>query len=368
MHEITNLTVQLILQKVTQEEIFEHYFGIKVEIGTQVLAPSVLRKDSNPTCSFYYGRNGKLKFRDFRPNSFWGDCFDAAGHCLNLNPNIKGDFMLILEDIASQFQIYGRARNNNRTYKINTSDIVKVKHRPIIEVYERYFNRYDMNYWRPKGRNVTEDLLKYFKVYPVDKVFVTTDSKPRNLYYTYKISDPCYAYLLGTTDGTPDWRLYYPNRERPRFFTNNTRSQGLRQLIPSKFGLVTKSLKDIISLYTYGITSYAPPGEGIFLDRRSVRYAHQFADYWGTLFDYDNAGIAASRHYRDEYGYTRLFLTDKVWNRKGGYMGAKDFSEFNEMHGVKTTTDLVKSVIEPLLELESEYYRNENGIYQRRED
>lgn len=61
--EPITVTKTLILNKVREETLMEHYLGIPVKKG---LFKSPLRNDSKPTCSFYRNRKGDLIFKDFR--------------------------------------------------------------------------------------------------------------------------------------------------------------------------------------------------------------------------------------------------------------------------------------------------------------
>lgn len=61
--EPINITKELILSKVSEETLMEHYLGIPVKKG---LFKSPLRQDSKPTCAFYRNRKGDLIFKDFR--------------------------------------------------------------------------------------------------------------------------------------------------------------------------------------------------------------------------------------------------------------------------------------------------------------
>lgn len=56
------ITKELILNKVSEETLMEHYLGIHVRKG---LVKSPLRRDSKPTCSFYRNKvSGRLIFKD----------------------------------------------------------------------------------------------------------------------------------------------------------------------------------------------------------------------------------------------------------------------------------------------------------------
>jgi len=64
-------TKELILNKISQEQLMEHYLGIPVKKG---LFKSPLRQDNKVTCSFYRGTSGTIYFKDFS-GDFVGDVF-----------------------------------------------------------------------------------------------------------------------------------------------------------------------------------------------------------------------------------------------------------------------------------------------------
>jgi len=157
---LPNLTKDYILSKVSQEQIFEHYLPIKVT--TEGLIKSPLRNDKNPTASFYYSQNGKLRFRDFGGN-FWGDCFDLVALYENLNANNKKDFNILLDKLARIFKIHKYESNGiNPVISGNTLSIkeasINFKGKKKIEIKTRDFNEIDARFWF-QG-NVTRKYLK----------------------------------------------------------------------------------------------------------------------------------------------------------------------------------------------------------------
>lgn len=88
-------TKELILNKISEERIMEHYLGIHVKKG---LVKSPLRKDNNPTCSFYRNKHGTLIFHDFSGH-FSGDAFSVVMYKYNC------DFYKALQIIANDFDI-----------------------------------------------------------------------------------------------------------------------------------------------------------------------------------------------------------------------------------------------------------------------
>ena len=67
--EPITITKALILSKVSEETLMEHYLGIPVKKG---LFKSPLRRDTRPTVSFYRSSKGALMYKDFG-NGFTSD-------------------------------------------------------------------------------------------------------------------------------------------------------------------------------------------------------------------------------------------------------------------------------------------------------
>lgn len=64
----------MILGKVSEEQLMEHYLGIPVKKG---LFRSPLRQDRNPTCAFYRNKKGELILKDFA-GYFSGNVFSVV--------------------------------------------------------------------------------------------------------------------------------------------------------------------------------------------------------------------------------------------------------------------------------------------------
>jgi hypothetical protein len=60
--------------------------------------------------------------------------------------------------------------------------------------------------------------------------------------------------------------------------------------------------------------------------------------------DYDNSGIHLAWMMRKLYNIQPLFFTDKLWNRKGGYKGAKDISDYRKLYGYEQTKQLIEQL------------------------
>lgn len=347
---LPSLTKEFILSKVTQEQIFEKYLNITVQTDTLFTSP--LRKDNNPTCGFKYNTNGKLRLKDFSGH-FWGDCFDVVSKKLGIDPNTKVGFNLVLDNIAQVFSIHKYAEGNYMTSDVILDDEYFKRNKPksVIEIKIRQWDKYDLAYWNKI--NIDIKALNFFNVYAVQTVWLN-----KEVNYTYRVNDLCYAYYFGNNE----YKIYFPDRESLRFLSNSSVLQGKNRLTCGKFCLITKSYKDVIALKTFGIDAVAPSSETQLISKVDYNYIKERYDYIFSLMDYDNTGIRMSRKLEKVYNILPLYFTDenKCWNRGKGYRGQKDFTDYIKKYGVKEASKLINQTYQKFEhifdELDSYYY------------
>lgn len=88
------LTKELILSKVSEEQLFEHY-GVPIQKG---LFRSPLRNDAHPTVSIYRNKAGRLIMKDFG-SDFCSDVFGFVEAKFNVG------YQKALQIIANDFGI-----------------------------------------------------------------------------------------------------------------------------------------------------------------------------------------------------------------------------------------------------------------------
>ena len=259
----SKLTKQTILEKVSQITIFATYLGLPVElvqhcINSGELICNPLRLDNHPTAGFKYNNKGKLKFKDFANDNFWGDCFDVVAlvmsHIYNKPYDVsnKEDFIKILRHITFTFKdiFYGQEKDISLVNEINTA-ITNIKHqKPIIELVVREWNNNDKVYWERFG--VPLQFLNLNFIYPIDQYYINRKINPEPKYY-YNVDDPCYGYCLGQDrSGTYNIKLYFPNRTKgaTKFISNCNHLEGIYNLDRSDYDIIviTKSTKDRVSI------------------------------------------------------------------------------------------------------------------------
>ena len=319
-----NLTKEYILSKVSEEEIFEHY-GIKVQKG---LFCSKIRNDKHPTVSFYRNKSGRLIMHDFGDSSFI-DCFAYVQILFNTS------YYMALQIIANDFKLINRPDIPVNKAKIKYSGTkIEKSETSRIQVEIREWDDVDLNWWGRYG--ITKETLDKFKVYPCKTVWLNG-----NIFFVYSGNERCYGYFGGTKEGVEYWRIYFPSRRNFKFVGNwkATQIQGAH-LLPKQGGedlVITKSLKDVMVLYEYGITAIAPCSENVFVT--DSQYEKLKAKFNRIYINYDNdeTGIKAMCKIKKQFRDLKVVFLPR-------HGGDKDISDFRKAHGDKRTRELINNV------------------------
>lgn len=323
------ITKDLILSKFSEEQIMEYYLNIPVRKG---LFRSPLRRDRQPTCSFYRNKSGTLIFKDFATGQHL-NIFDVVQIIHNCN------YFEALRIIANDLSIVNDKTLHKNNGKINLNPI-KIKDKEVskIQIEIQDFTDNELKWWGRYG--ITLDILKKFNVYSCKHVFLNS-----NLFATSQQHCPIFGYYGGKIQDNKEkielWRCYFPKRKTYRFVTNwpSKKIQGFNQL-PKKGKLlvITKSMKDCLCLYSCGISACAPNSENLFISDKVLDDLKQRFKYIVVLYDNDRPGqynMAKIRKAHPELIYT--FIPKKY--------GSKDISDFYKDHGRKETINLIKNFV-----------------------
>lgn len=380
----SKLTKQAILEKVSQVNIFATYLGISVEtiyncINNGELICNPLRIDNHPTAGFRYNNRGKLKFKDFANDEFWGDCFDIVALVMSniynkpYNISNKEDFIKVLRHITFTFKdiFYGKEKDINVINDINTA-INVIKHKkPIIELVVREWNYNDEKYWNTFG--VSIKFLNLNFIYPVEQYYINRNINPEPKYF-YSANDPCYGYFLGKdSNGVNNIKLYFPKRNKDitRFITNCNHLEGIYNLDRNDYNIIviTKSTKDRVSIGSAIIKNLFLYGE-LIKDRIGIinipheTYKLRNNEYdWlqskltengkiVSLMDNDRTGKIEAIWLRDTYNIIPIIIPNRY--------KVKDFAELVANNNFKTISDLIINTIQYIKEYEEKdkYFRS----------
>ena len=318
----TKITKELLLSKYSQEMYFEHYLGVPVKKGL-FKSPSIIRSDNNPTCAFYKNKNGILKYKDFA-----GPTFDFVGCVMYIFECSYGKALRIIANDFGFIEVKTLNKNEPKIKKY-TNSILEETERAIIQVEIKDFTSEELKWWGSFG--ISLKTLQKFKVFSIDSVFLN------GVYHeSSSEKNPIFGYFGGKDSfGNELWRLYKPLKRKYRFLTNwhSTLIQGSKQLPKSgEILVITKSLKDVMSLYEFGITAIAPNSENLFLtDAQYNKLKTRFKSLY-LLYDRDLPGVKSANKIRKKYPDLKVLLVPKV----------KDFTDFVKKYGTLKTLNLIE--------------------------
>ncbi len=324
------ITKQYLLDRASQETYLEYYLGIPVKKG---LFKSPLRADNNPTCSFYRNKSGDIVLKDFS-GAFYGNFISVVMYKYNLT------YYRALRQIATDFGYIKspKYQKNPKPVTISTSEFKESKEANIqVEIQD--YSKEELDWWMQFG--VTEEILKKFRVFSCKTIFLNG-----NFFTSATKNSPIFGYYRGKNENETElWRIYFPFHKRNGFkFLSNWRSfllQGSKQL-PKEGDLlvITKSMKDVMCLYSLGITAIAPISENLFLTESQFSKLKSRFKRIIVFYDNDLPGIHNMNKIR------KSFDVKCVWIPRS--YGAKDISDFYKMYGCEKTKELIQQCLEKL--------------------
>lgn len=319
------ISKELILSRFSEEQLMEYYLHLPVRRG---LFRSPLRRDKQPTCSFYRNNSGTLIFKDF-----------ATGQHLNVfgvvQEIFKCDYHEALRIIANDMGIVRDRELRRNPGKINESPTkITDKEMSKIQVEVQDFTDLELKWWGKYG--ITLNTLKKFNVYSCKHVFLNGNLLARSQQHC-----PIFGYYGKKYQGLELWRCYFPKRTSFRFITNwpSKKIQGYDQLPKEgKLLVITKSMKDCMTLYSCGISAIAPNSENLFVSDNMLNELKSRFKYIVVFYDNDRPGLHNMARIRREHPELVYISIPKQY-------GSKDISDFYKDHGRKETLNLIKKFV-----------------------
>lgn len=283
-----NITIDWILSKVTEYDIYAKYIG-QFKVG--MIYNSPFRKDKNPSFGIYYSKRTKqLLFKDH-----------GTGECGNVIKFVslftgKTEYSDILSDIVDKLNI------TNNTKLVSSKQYIPSTE-TVIGIVRQEFTDVDINYW--KQFNISINTLKKFNVNSIKYYLCNGIVKG-----TYKRENPMYAYKVYN-----NFKIYRPLADKYTKWRNNLTDydiQGYEQL-PQKGDIlfITKSMKDVMCLHEMGYPAVSPSSESTFLPKDVLEQLKTRFKRIIILFDRDVAGVKRSRKLIRETGLEAMFINKK---------------------------------------------------------
>lgn len=319
------ISKELILSRFSEEQLMEYYLRLPIKKG---LFRSPLRKDKQPTCSFYRNNSGTLIFKDF-----------ATGQHLNVfgvvQEIFRCDYHEALRIIANDMGIVRDKTLHKNPGKVNENPTkINDKEMSRIQVEVQDFTDLELKWWGKYG--ITPEILKKFNVYSCKHVFLNG-----NLFAKSQQHCPIFGYYGKKYQGLELWRCYFPKRTSFRFITNwpSKKIQGYDQLPKTgKLLVITKSMKDAMCLYSCGITACAPNSENLFIMDSMLEELKSRFEYIVVFYDNDRPGLYNMAKIRRDHPELTYISIPKQY-------GSKDISDFYKDHGRKETLNLIKNFV-----------------------
>ena len=319
------ITKEFLLSKNNEETYMTYYLGIPVQKG---LFKSPLRNDNHVTCSFFRGKSGTLYFKDF-----------ADGKCMSFENVVmekyKCNYHEALKIIAKDFGYISNAPVKKQAIKIQPK--FEGDKQTFIQSEIKDFSEAELKWWGSFG--VTKDILNKFKVFSCKTVFLNG-----SVYAQSTQHSPIYGYYFGKKENIEQWRIYMPKRKEFRFIGNvSTKTiQGYKQLPKTgKAVVITKSMKDVMCLYSFGIPAIAPNSETQFVSEKVLEELKQRFKHIILLYDNDLTGVRFANKIRKNFPELIVTIIPRS-------TGAKDISDYYHIYGKEKTLEFIKKGINNL--------------------
>jgi len=328
-----NITKDKVKEILSDNQIYEFYLGDNIEFTRKFNSP--FRKDDHPSLSFFLINNHTILWRDWgsslqdKPQdvfsfvmTYYNCSFREALEYINIDFNLN-----FTSDIQVSTVIFDREIPTKRAFK-------KVKEKKIIEVETQNFTIEDVKFWKSFEISL-ETLIKY-NVRSIKYCWLNY-----KLFRTYTRSNPIYSFELINEEGEIVYKIYSPYEEKNnKWFSNVSKDtvQGLSQLkYESDTLIITKSLKDVMVLDTFGYESIAFQSE--ISEFSNFIYENVVSLYKNIIVFYDNDqhGITNSNNMCEKYSFKQISIPQEF--------KAKDISDYVKKYGVDNTKIFIKTLI-----------------------
>jgi DNA primase len=314
-----NITKDFILSKINQESIMQYYTGLDVSSKKLMLSP--FRNDHKVTCSFYKSKSDILYLHDFATNEHI-NCFQIVMKKFNVN------YYEALDIIAKDFGLI-EGTHSNKTAPIIIQPLKETESARIQVQIKKYSNK-ELEWWKQFGISVKT--LKKFHVFSIEHVFLNGELK-----FTSSDKCPIYGYYFGKDkNGIEKWKIYFPLKTEYRFLNNLSKKvlQGYHQLPKTgELLVITKSMKDLMAMYEFGIPAVSPNSETLFVDDKKLEEFKQRFKHILVIYDQDKPGKHNMWLIRKQYPELNYFYMP--W-----YL-AKDFTDSIKLVGIENMKEYV---------------------------
>lgn len=323
-------TEREILELVDEYQLYCFYLKVDLEIGLKYPTPDTMRSfkdlppDRNPSIAIFLPKipantpkHTEFLFKE-HSMGVTGDIFKLVQYIHHLESR-----QLAMRRVCEDFGLGGAP-------KITVPNLLpNVERRyaePVhIQIKSRPFNTRDFLYW--DRYNVSHEILIQYHVKAIQAYWLAVGQEvpgyPSGLGYAYEIDSRYQLYFPYTRNSKKKFRMNWGPYDIPGFYQLSDQ----RELL-----IITKSMKDVMCLRSYGYDAIACKGENALISEECMAWCR--ANYKRIIILFDNDGKTKAAEYPEE----------KIWIPKE-LPTDKDISDYTDNHSPKEAQKLLKSLI-----------------------
>lgn len=303
------ITIDYILSKVSQEEIFERY-GVPI-VSHKFVSP--LRESKSETCSFFY-KNGTLYIHDFARETI--NCFHLV------KEKFQCSFFEALLIIADDFGL--------QTANIERKPLVKdysieTKEKVTYQICKKDFTKKELEFWNLLDWEANQKQLNQYEIYSISDLFINENHYKGNL-------ENVFAYRLGKKD----FQIYFPeSKDRSKRFRTSC-SIGIfgKQYLKKEPVIICKSYKDFFYTQISGFNSVCVIRENYKFTQEEITYLKRFSEEIYLYWDNDSVGIFNAEKECEKWNLKAIFNTEE-----------KDYSDYCKKYGIVKAKKMLNELL-----------------------
>jgi hypothetical protein len=317
--EKSNLTIENILLKISQYDIFKFYMpNSNWSIGTATYSP--FRDERSPSFRISSKDGSSLSYIDFGDTSKKGDCFQFVKDLYNISTLTE-----VLIKIDNDFSLgLGLGKPPTDDYKKiiqswKQPEIV-VKDYTFIQVKTRQFTNEELSYWNDYYQDI--DDLKANNIFSISELYL---NKKRIVLNQKELT---FGYLYDS-----HWKIYKPFSENKRYkwVPNNvpiTAMDGKSDIENCNIAFINKSKKDYMVMKKLYPHCCAVQNEGVgCFSEENVNFIKQNSKKQILSFDSDVTGVKNSKQITEKFGFDYCNVI-KDWADLAKKYGLKIIQEY----------------------------------------
>ncbi len=304
--------------------IFEYYCKLDEKLeGQELKIKSVFNpKEKTPSmCIYVFDKTNKYCFKDFS-TGHGGSGITLVQKLYRLTSDQA--CAKIIEDYNNYILL-----NNGTAHKI-TEFKIRSKFK-VTSHKTRDWSVRDKKFW--SEFNISSSLLNHYNIKPLSSYTMTKteDGELKSLEIKGLM---IYGYF---TKEDILYKIYQPKVKEHKFIKIENYLQGSDQLSNAKFLIIASSLKDAMVIKSLGLKCdfIIPDSENTIIKESTIDTFKTMYSKILTLFDNDDAGIAAMKRYKELYNIDFVYFNLE-----------KDVADAVKMHGV----DVVRNKLVPLID------------------